>query len=154
MRILDIDNCISDDSWRIEIIGAVPPGCDSRDRYHTYNSLSLFDQLRNEDLLVDPICFLTARPILYRSITDEWLRRNGITYRHLLMRNDTDWRSSVDVKRDQVAWLINHYDVDPGAISCAYDDKLEVVAMYRKCFGIKAEVRAIHDIPYPKFKEM
>lgn len=161
MRLIDIDNCVADDGWRIEVIGKTPSAQTPRnpnERYHLYHACSIWDEHRNEDLLrtSESIAFLTARPVMFRGITDEWLRRNtGLQEKgyYLLMRNNNDFRGSLPTKRDQVKWLIAHYGVTLANISAAFDDRPEIVEMYRAEFGITAEVRSIHSIPYPRFED-
>jgi hypothetical protein len=45
------------------------------------------------------IVLLTARPMRIRSLTEEWLRRNGVAWDLLVMRPDRDFGPSVDFKR-------------------------------------------------------
>jgi hypothetical protein len=40
----------------------------------------------------------TARPALYKPLTLEWLKRQGIVPDEMLMRIDNDWRPSVEMK--------------------------------------------------------
>lgn len=145
MIILDIDNTIANDGWRIPRIQWQHD--DPMRRYHEYHSLSAFDQAGNHDLFVgrSDVIILTARPVHYRSITEEWLRRNGVNYEILIMRNDDDHSHSKDLKRKQVGWLRSLYEVPLDSITCAYDDRLDVVEMYRS-IGIHALVRGIHDV--------
>lgn len=140
--LLDIDNCISDDGWRISFIDWRAP--DLNRRYHEYLLRAPWDVLANADLVRHdrPIIFFTSRPLNYRGLTVEWLSRQRIQWQHLLMRNDNDQRSSLSVKRWQLEQLV-HYDVDITTIHHAYDDRPEIVEMYRT-YGISASVRAIH----------
>lgn len=143
--IVDLDNCIADDAWRIPQINWQKS--DPLDRYHAYHALSGFDELDNADLLEtghDLIIF-TARPVLYSPITEEWLRRRGVRYHHLIMRNNNDHRSSVDLKRQMLHWLPETYGVPWRQIAAAYDDRPDIVEMFRK-HHIDAHVRAIHDV--------
>lgn len=144
MIILDIDNCIADDEWRIPHVDW--KRTDPMARYRKYHELSPWDVVRNMVLYYhEPECLvLTARPVLYRIATEEWLRRAGVRALHLVMRNNDDHRPSLDVKRQQVRWLVEHYDVKLDSIRIAYDDRPEIVAMYQS-LGIPAEVRAIHN---------
>jgi hypothetical protein len=142
--ILDLDNCIADDGWRIPRIRWDRK--DPMERYHEYHSLAGFDTVANTDLFEfgDPaVIILTARPVLYRSITEEWLRRNRISYHHLIMRNNHDHRSSLDLKRHMLHWLPDMYGVPWKSIVAAYDDRDDIVEMYRK-HHIDAHVRFAH----------
>lgn len=143
--ILDLDNCIADDEWRISRINWQHEN--PFRRYHDYHMLSAFDEVGNTDLLdtEHDIIIFTARPVHYRSLTEEWLRRNGINVKYLLMRNDDDHCHSKDLKLSQLRWLCSEYDVSPSDIVYACDDRHDVVKMYNE-FGITAIVRAIHNV--------
>lgn len=142
--ILDIDNCIADDAWRIPRINWQSP--DPIRRYHDYHSLSPWDEVRNRDLLADPSLkrvFFTGRPVFYKTMTLEWLRRNGIQHSFLIMRNDADQRPSAALKQWQLEALVDSYGVQLRQIDLAVDDLPAVVEMYQR-FGLPAEVRSIH----------
>lgn len=145
MRILDIDNLISHDLWRIPRIAW--QFTDPARRYHDYHSLAPWDAVGNQELFIgcaDGIAILTARPVAFRAATEEWLARAGVRYEHLIMRNSGDYRPSVVLKAQQLRWLLSgNYGVVE--IECAYDDRADVVAMYRAA-GLRAEVRALHDV--------
>lgn len=147
MIILDLDNCISDDGWRIKYINWHREDLDGR--WFPYHQLSGFDALANSDLLAtkEQIIICTTRPVAFRPLTEEWLRRNGVQPVHLLMRNNNDRRASVSVKREQVEWLHTLYGVAPGSILHAYDDRTEVVHMYRS-LGIPATRKTAHHHTY------
>lgn len=147
--IVDLDNCIADDSWRIPRINWQKR--DPLERYHDYHSLAAFDKLCNEDILfgaragVDQIVVFTARPTMYHAATEEWLRRNNVPFKHLIMRNNNDNRPSLELKRTMLHWLPELYGVPWGSIVAAYDDRPDVVEMYRK-HHLPGYVRAIHDV--------
>ncbi len=144
--ILDLDNCIADDSWRIANINWQKT--DPLERYHEYHSLSGFDKAGNKDLFKNhshEIIILTARPVHYSALTAEWLKRQHINYHSLVMRNNNDHCPSVELKSKQLGWLANLYDVDMSKVVCAYDDRPDVVQMYLD-HGIPAKVRSIHNV--------
>jgi hypothetical protein len=146
--IVDLDNCIADDAWRIPRINWQK--ANPMERYHDYHSLSGFDDLRNEDILMSAACdvailVFTARPLQYRPMTEEWLRRKGVPFKHLIMRNNNDHRPSLELKRHMLHWLPEVYGVRWGSIVAAYDDRPDVVEMYLK-HGIPSEVRAVHNV--------
>lgn len=147
--ILDLDNCIADDAWRIPHIHWQHRN--PADRYHDYHALAAFDALGNEDLLfgaragADEVVIFTARPVLYRAPTEEWLRRNRVPFKHLIMRNNNDHRPSLELKRTMLHWLPEVYDVPWASIIAAYDDRPDVVEMYRK-HHVPGRLRAIHDV--------
>jgi hypothetical protein len=141
--IVDLDNCIADDGWRIPRIDWSKTS--PLERYHDYHSLSAFDLLVNEDIMMagQEVIVFTARPVLYRAITEEWLSRKCISHKHLIMRNNGDHRSSVELKREMLHWLPENYGVMWKDIVGAFDDRQDVVDMYRR-YGIDAHVRAAH----------
>ena len=143
--LLDIDNCISDDAWRIPRIAW--QHTDKMRRYHDYHLLSGFDRCVNRHLFQSPltkIVLLTGRPVMYYALTEEWLRREASIERFtLLMRNNYDFRSSVEVKRSQLGWL-SEYGIHLSNVVMAYDDRQEIVTMYKE-FGLNAKVVNIHN---------
>ena len=144
--ILDLDNCVANDGWRIPAIQWDKEN--PLDRYHDYHSLAAFDQSGNRELYLNckhDIIILTARPVLYRAATEEWMRRNGIGYALVMMRDLDDHSPSTTLKRNQLQALFDNTDITPEKIICAYDDRPDVISMY-KGMGINAEVRAIHDV--------
>lgn len=152
MIILDLDACISNDAWRIPKIQWQHN--DINRRYHDYHLLAGFDECRNKELFEGrtAIAIFTARPVMYRAITEEWLKRNGVNWSHLLMRNDSDHSHSVDLKERQLDWLSSLYEVPISTIEHAYDDRGDVIAMYRRR-GVPATMRRIHNVSAYKPKE-
>lgn len=143
--IIDLDNCIADDAWRIPHIHWQKSN--PMERYHDYHSLSAYDQAGNSflyDNAQGEVIVFTARPVLYAPITHEWLRRNGVNAKHVIMRNNNDHRSSLELKRHMLHWLPELYGVTWSEISAAYDDRPDIVEMYRK-HGIWAHECRIHD---------
>jgi hypothetical protein len=143
--ILDLDNCISDDGWRIRHIDWSQEG--PADRYRKYHELSGFDSYENRDLYVNTkhdLVVLTARPDCYRAVTMEWLHRAGISPKALMMRIQGDHRPSSELKKNQVMTMMA-LGMTPGDVECAYDDRQDVVDMYFS-LGIMAERRWIHDL--------
>lgn len=145
--ILDLDNCIANDEWRIPKIQWQFP--DAMRRYHSYHSLSCLDEVGNQDLIEESkkheIFIFTARPNLYRPQTEEWLKRKGIEYKDLFMRENYDPRNSVILKRDMLHQLVAYHNKEYEDILCAYDDRIDIVDMYKK-EGIKAQIRSIHNV--------
>lgn len=145
--ILDIDNCISNDAWRVPRIAWHHK--DNFLRYKDYHMLAPFDSLHNQHLYESAeraghgIIIFTSRPVFYKAITEEWLRLAKVQWTHLIMRNDKDYRSAIEVKAEHVKWLSEYYDIHLNDIVIAYDDRPEIVAMYQ-AHGLTAEVVAIH----------
>lgn len=50
----------------------------------------------------DDVYFVTGRPERTRPATRRWLIRHGYPDRHLLMRQDNDWRPAAQVKVDLI----------------------------------------------------
>jgi hypothetical protein len=157
--IFDLDNCIADDSWRIKQINWAASDPDLR--YHTYHLLCGFDISRNWLRIREcqraglGFIILTARPTSVAAITAEWLMRQDIIPHAMMMRNPGDHRHSAAIKRWQLEQLVAHYDdygVDPSAIVRAFDDRPDVVEMYRAARdsglvpNLEPEVLAIHDV--------
>lgn len=142
MIILDLDNCISDDEWRIPSINWQKK--DPTARYHDYHALAPFDTIHNYHLWVGQRCIIfTARPVAFRAPTVEWLRRCGVQFEFLLMRNDNDHRPSCDLKATQLKWLEELYGVAKHEIEMAHDDRQDVVEMYLAA-GVSATRTFIH----------
>lgn len=144
--ILDLDNCIANDGWRIPRIRWSDPH--PFRRYHEYHLLAPWDVAGNRDLFEgreERILIFTSRPVHYRRATEEWLERAGVQVKHLLMRRDTDYRSSAAVKAEQLRWLPEYYGIELAQITCAYDDREEILRVYRAA-GVRAERRWLHDV--------
>lgn len=157
--ICDIDNCISDDAWRIGSINWQKTG---EERYDAYHSLAPFDNPRPDLMLEDLMrktggmhprqfrwVFLTARPVSEYVATEYWLRYVAFLKPYaLLMRPKGNTMSSPEVKSMQLSWLYQphlEYGVNPQDIVAAYDDHQGVVDMYA-AQGIKATRIAIHNV--------
>ena len=145
MIILDLDNCVSDDGWRIPRIDWKRP---PHQRYDEYHALGAFDAAANTRLFRIPekkIIF-TGRPETVRVQTMEWLRRNGCEgILYLAMRAPRSAQPSLDLKEAMLLRLFQNVSIGPSDIDCAYDDHPEIVAMYIR-HGIRAEVTRIHSI--------
>jgi hypothetical protein len=144
MIILDLDNCIASDAWRIPRINWQQSDPDRR--YHDYHSLSAFDSVGNRDLFEgrSDIIILTARPVTFKAMTIEWLRRSGVPFKDILMRNVGDHRPSAKLKEVQLNWL-TEYAVGLSDIEWAADDRQDVLDMYAS-YGIPGKLRAIHNV--------
>lgn len=152
--IFDLDNCLADDRARIPLIKWEEKHPDKR--YADYHRNVSDDPVGNKDTFdAAMLCgwapiFMTARPHTVgisdvRGQTLEWIERNlGVHDPILMMRNRGDNRPSVELKREQLTHLLN-WDVKLADIVSAYDDRADVVQMYRE-HGIIAHVMAIHDI--------
>lgn len=152
----DLDNCLADDSWRINFINWSAADLDVR--YHDYHRLCSGDTVCNlsrffavhNDNDIEPV-FVTARPERVRTMTKSWIRSH-ITGTFpddamLLMRGNRDHTPSLALKRELVHGLRTRDWGDSGLqIVTAFDDRPDIVAMYREQFGIDAHVLAIHSV--------
>lgn len=153
--IFDLDNCLSDDRARIPLIDwsqSVP-----YERYKAYHAACGEDP-RDEHSYVELVAhasrgtlviFMTARPLSVRPQTEAWISKHfgsvvGKSY-ILIMRNDGDNRPSVDVKR-WMMFQLPHYDVDKDDVVAAYDDRDDIIQMYRRDFELNAIQLQIHDV--------
>lgn len=149
--IIDIDNTIADDGWRIRYIKWLQT-TDMDARYDEYHKRAGFDFAKNRHLVraahptAEPL-FLTSRPVKFRAYTERWLTQNYLPRGRpfqIIMRNDHDHRHSVEVKHDQLHWLELHYGVRLDQIECAYDDRQDIIDMYRE-HGVNAQLIHIHN---------
>lgn len=94
----------------------------------------LFDTLRKDvyDRVVEEsanktLVLVSARPEEYRSATEIWLRKNNVSYTHLLMRPNNDCRPDTDVKKELYSKYLKHYNVTK-----VFDDRPAVIRMWRE----------------------
>lgn len=154
--IFDLDNCLADDRARIPLIDWSETNLGKR--YDAYHRNVGDDPVGNYDTFSEAVAcgwlpiFLTARPhtvgnVDVRTKTQLWLQEHfGVAVENciLLMRNVGDHRSSVELKREQLVHLFD-WDINIDDVVCAYDDRPDIVAMYRER-GIPAHVMSIHDV--------
>lgn len=133
VRIVDLDSTVSDDSWRQWMI--LPEESDSNEKYHAYHIHCSEDELINRWIIDEspvPIIFLTARPEYMREKTEQWLKKNNITPLLILMRANDDHSSSPKMKKRAMEDISRFVSFE-----CAYDDREDVVQMYRN-LGVEA----------------
>lgn len=142
--ILDLDNVISDDAWRISRIKQ-----DEHDlfiKYHDYQLLAGFDNFKNQHLVNVigmrgyKIIISTGRSEHYRAITEVWLNKYRIFPIEIYMRPNGDCGSSVDIKKAHYAKL----NISRHNIVWVYDDNPNVINMY-KLLGIPTQLISIND---------
>jgi len=151
--IFDIDNCLSNDAWRIERIAWHIKDGDRR--YDEYHALSPFDEPDNNNCQIldlhrragHGIIFSTGRPVTSHVATVECMRRHvrGQSTDIFLMRNVGDYRRSAALKRLHLASLMYHFDIPASDIVAAYDDRQDVVDMWITA-GIAAQRLWIHEV--------
>jgi hypothetical protein len=135
--IIDLDNCLSDDGWRMDLIKRDEP--DAWKRYVNYHMQCDKDTLGNGDALALPtrmydlvgsiplVLISTARPVAFHFQTMSWLRRRDIKWHQLNMRADNDHRPSVEIKQERLTNWRKRFD-----IIAACDDCPAIVEMYRQ----------------------
>ena len=134
VAIFDLDNCISNDSWRKDIIDFKTEGMHN-ERWHEYHSLCNLDKYENKPFVDQELSFgnkiviITGRPERYRNQTIGWLDAHGIPYSSLMMRGDKDKRTSADVKKELLLRFCN--DNAPVEIQVAFDDRQDIIDMYK-----------------------
>lgn len=140
LQIVDLDGCIADDRWRRHLIIPLAPGEqrweDDHRRFEAYHRMIQYDRLANLHELkhhCTPV-ILTSRPLRYQEETMWWLREKGIKPLHIIFRNNADLRTSVEVKRDMIGWLLdyNMYGVRREEVLDAIDDRKDIVQMYQE----------------------
>jgi hypothetical protein len=139
--LLDLDNCIANDAWRVPFIRWELE--DHDERYHIYHALAYYDEPDTEWLQNLPlgmnvnmqearVFVLTARPLRYRAATLSWLEKHlSMPVEALLMRNNGDHRHSAALKTEQLRTLITLHGVEPKDIAFAADDRQEVLTAYQ-----------------------
>ena len=146
--IWDLDNCLADDAWRIPLIDHALAG---RARWARYHSACAADEPGNLDVFItqhtlqpDALpAFVTGRPACVRAATMSWigahieLPRTGYT---LLMRGDQDECGSVELKRRALRALRQA----GFETIMAFDDRADIVEMYRAEGVPRADVLRIH----------
>lgn len=145
--IFDLDNCLSDDGWRIEKIDWTKTN--PAERYAAYHDACSSDTARNVGVFsiyaqdYKPL-FFTARPESVREDTRQWIEHElGINCPSISMRGNNDHRSSVDLKRH----MLQEFVAMGGAkedIHLAFDDHAGVLKMYEE-EGVAAHRLMIHD---------
>mgnify|MGYP003339299412 CR=1 FL=1 len=125
--IVDLDGTIAEDRWRRHYVRE--DIVDFFTRFHAYHSLSGFDQLVNQQLLLPyhNIVICTSRPEHYRTLTEEWLRQKGVRWTQLLMRPKCNHQPSAVLKQQHLQQLLRQ-----GLhIVCCYDDRPDIIKMYK-----------------------
>lgn len=140
--LLDLDNCISNDLWRVPMIKH-----DAKDPYHLYHMRAIYDEMGNAFLLrtSHKIVIVTGRPNRYRDLTMKWLTKQGIGPQAVLMREDGDHRPAAQSKTDLV---MNYILQTNHAIMHAFDDRQDVIQAYWN-MGLKATRIWIHNQEVP-----
>jgi hypothetical protein len=142
--IIDLDNIISDDSWRIDTIDWTKE--DELARYNHYNLLSGFDVAGNEWLFQNndhEVVVLSSRPEFYAPITVQWLKSIDIDPIFLIMRENGDNSTPSQLKKKQLQSFYNVMRSKAEDVIGAYDSDPETVEMYASS-GLNAHLLYIH----------
>jgi hypothetical protein len=128
--IIDLDNCVSNDQWRLNKIQLHHPK--PNDRYWEYHEHCHLDPHGNRHVISQlrysyRLLVFTSRPEIVRDKTERWLDENDIPYDLLFMRPDDNHMSSVDMKRLMLSWVPEgQYNIEH-----AIDDRHDILDMYR-----------------------
>lgn len=127
MVLVDLDNCISDDRWRVPLINH--DAANDFLKFHPYHMAIPGDAPGNLHILQGEVVLITSRPIKYQWLTASWLQYHKIRYQWLLMRQESDaGLTSPEVKRKALHALLK--STPKRHITMAYDDRPDVIAMY------------------------
>lgn len=137
MIIIDLDNCLADDRWRRHLLP--PPGATEAHLWHPYHEGLINDPVHHQEFWEEDAIVFTARPERYRFETRLWLNRHSLITPYLYMRPHGNVRHSVDLKRWMLLALPRGIRT---LVTVAYDDRMDVVTMYRE-EGIEAEYLSI-----------
>ncbi len=131
--IFDLDGCVSDDEWRLNLIKSSGQG--KWDSYH--DALGSDEVIKFSAYLIQlyrdhgvGIVFCTARPEKTRATTEVWLatRLGMATCDYgLIMRQEGDKRTSPEYKAEALTKLLAL-----GEVLAAFDDRYDVVSVYKK----------------------
>lgn len=150
----DVDNCISEDLWRVPFIRWHLP--DPNLRFRDYHLAAALDSAQNLDVLRQHwnarVFFLTAMPEEYGGIRENWLQQNRINYERVLYRPRGNHQCSIELKRGMVRQLRDE-GVPLWECRAAYDDRAEIVAMFQQ-EGLPGVQLRIHDIDYREHNAM
>jgi hypothetical protein len=125
--VVDLDGTLSDAAGRQHFLDSRPK--DWRGFFEACGEDPVLNHVARLVECLDPelrIVILTARPVWVREATVAWLERFDIRWDLLLMRDEGDYRSSPDAKRDAVRALTGvGFD-----LRLAIDDDPRNVAMF------------------------
>lgn len=145
IAIIDIDNCIADDSWRRPLIDEL--SIDLECKYRAYHSGCDQDAVINRHIVQHhtdnghQLVFITARPEKLRLKTWQWLQRNfGFGEDTLLIMRPTNNHEPSHVLKPWL--LLKHVPVN--MVIAAYDDKEAVLGAYRD-IGVRGCVLVKND---------
>ena len=133
MTICDLDGTICDDRHRLGLIDEA-----AADPFAAYHAACGQDRFINAGCVVTArsLVIITSRPESMRKETEAWLAAHNIQSSHLLMRPIGNLQPSPQLKEDLLLVLLRAIQVSwipmAGLEFIAYDDRPDVLAMYRR----------------------
>lgn len=137
--LFDLDGCLFDDAWRLNLIDM---GLEGDARFEAYHHQLMHDQaLEHGKRYLDNavefdlfVAFVTARPIAFRAatiakITETFGIAEGVDFQ-LYMRPNGDTRGSADLKKDVAIGLKDWAKSVGTSIVGAFDDRRDVIEAY------------------------
>lgn len=132
LALFDLDGCVSNDRWRRhhQPTGKTAPP----EAYDSYNIGCAYDEPANVQCVIEEmaqqrlITFVTARPEKWRPQTHSWLDKHFSGWHTLLMRPDGNVARSPQLKEQLI---LEHLAATKAKVAVAYDDRDDVIAMYR-----------------------
>jgi hypothetical protein len=144
--IVDIDGTIADPTHRLHFVDAtdlekftpLSDGSKDWDSFfaETHNDKPIFEVITVIRALAKAghtIVYSTGRPERTRCATQDWLTKYHLPDGSLFMRHDKDHREDNVVKAETLKLI---QEIVPGVIGGAFEDRQQVVKMYRER-GIK-----------------
>jgi phosphoglycolate phosphatase-like HAD superfamily hydrolase len=128
--IFDVDGTLADVSGVRHYV-LDDPRRKNFDLFHAASSYvpahtDVVDLARTHHTAGHAIVVVTARSERWRYRTATWLQKHDIPHDHLLMRRNGDQRKDVEVKREILTKIRQHYDV-----ILAVDDNPSVIALWQ-----------------------
>lgn len=161
IAIFDLDGCVSDDRLRRSM---VPEGASDSAQYAAYhdacgNDVPLPIGQANLNGHIDEgrfIIFCTARPFKVADKTVAWISKYfGIQAQDdylLIMRQDGDNRSALDVKKEQAAFVRQYSKESGRKVVSACDDRIDIAAMWHgegyQSYLLNSEGVLLYELPF------
>ena len=131
--IWDLDGTLANNNHRVGLV----PG-DGQDDSANWDKFSLagehdtpYEDMCQLARILKPLTWMTlifsGRGAIAQEISEEWLRKQAISYDKFIMRPVGDFRDDREIKRD---WYMEHRLYDHNVI--VFDDRQKVVDMWRQ----------------------
>jgi hypothetical protein len=145
--IFDIDGTLADLSHRLHFIGATPTTHVQYDKatqekdwagFHAacVDDKPIFEVITIARALANgwhTVVYSTGRSEDTRGLTRDWLGKYRLPdYDNIYMRTTGDWREDFVVKSELLDKILLHYKVTPEELGGAFEDRQQVVKMYRE----------------------